>query len=282
MHRLRAVVDKFPFAAKLFRDYRDTRDLNKMPQMSTMGFKFIGNNAMRLGQFEPEETDLVKSLIPKIDAFINVGANIGYYCCLVRSAEVETFAFEPMPLNLQYLMTNIIANEWKNGVEIFPMALAAKPGIVKMYGGGTGASLLKGWANTTNNYPTLVPCNTLESVLGDRLIGKRCLILIDIEGAELGCLQGSMNIINQSPKPLWLVEICVGEHQPAGTKINPALLETFELFWNAGYVANTVSKIPREVTHAEIVKIIESGIDTLGTHNFIFSDVNAEIESYQN
>jgi hypothetical protein len=46
------------------------------PKETPMGFKLAGNRTMQQGKFEPEETEIVRKILPKVDIFINVGANI--------------------------------------------------------------------------------------------------------------------------------------------------------------------------------------------------------------
>ena len=235
-----------------------------------MGFKLVGNKSMQNGQFEPEETQIVKQILPHVDIFINVGANIGYYCCIALSQEKYVIAFEPINLNLRYLLRNIKANNWDSMIEVYPMALSSKVGVVEIYGGGTGASLVKGWAGTPEDYVTLVPSTTLDNVLGARFQGERCFILVDIEGAEQLMLEGASSIINMAPKPIWMMEISISEHQPKGIKINPNLWSTFNIFWEKGYEAWTADKKCRIVHPNEIEQIVRSGIDSLHTHNFLF------------
>ena len=113
--------------------------------MTSAGFRFVGNETMANQQYEPIETILIKKLFSKIDIFINVGANIGYYVCLAAQEKKMVIAFEPIEMNLKYLLRNIIANGWQENVEIFPIALSNKTGIVPIYGRALGASLIKGW-----------------------------------------------------------------------------------------------------------------------------------------
>lgn len=236
-----------------------------------MGFWLTGNAAMQAGEFEKIETDVVRSLLDQVDVLINVGANIGYYCCIALRAHKQVVAFEPMPNNLSVLMRNAELNGWENEIEIFPIALGSVPGIIKIFGGGTGASLVEGWAGQPSDDFITVPISTLDLVLGERFAGKRCLVLIDIEGAELHMLKGALKFLEHDPKPIWMVEITVSEHQPAGVQINPNLFETFELFQTAGYRATTANEERREIELDEIARIVETGVDTLGTHNFLFS-----------
>jgi FkbM family methyltransferase len=241
-------------------------------QDTPMGFKFLGNEAMEKGVFEPEETKLLGALMQHVDHFVNVGANIGYYCCLALQRGLPVIAFEPEHSNLLVLLRNIRENGWKDKIEVHPVALTDRPGIVDIYGSGTGASLLRGWANTPVDLVASIPASTLDLSVGQRLQGRNALILIDIEGAEHSALQGAALTLQQDPKPIWIVEICSHQHQPAGISVNPRLLDTFDLFWNTGYVAYTVADKPRRVERSEVSAIAHGGPDTLKFHNFIFID----------
>ena len=158
------------------------------------------------------------------------------------------------------------------------MVLSNKVGVIDIYGGGTGASLVKGWAGTPEQYVTLVPSTSLDNVLGARFQSKRCFILVDIEGAEQLMLEGASSIIDMVPKPIWLMEILISEHQPKGVTINPNLLSTFNVFWNNGYEAWTADKQCRIIHPDEIEQIVRSGIDTLQTHNFVFIEKSKKHE----
>jgi len=273
---VKPLVEKFPKIAMAYRQLRDRKSIYQQPKMTPLGFRFNGNEAMASGTFEPYETDLVKKIFSKVDIVVNVGANIGYYACLALQNKKKVIAFEPIELNLKYLLRNIKANEWQSNSEILPIALSNKVGIVEIYGGGVGASLIKGWAGTPQSYSTLVPCSTMNNILGDRLAGEKVFVIVDIEGAENMMLEGASKLLDMNPKPIWLVEISGEEHQPKGTKINPNLLETFEKFWSKGYESITADQLVRKITKEEIEKIMQTQIDTLGTHNFIFYEIGKE------
>lgn len=267
---LKPIVERFPIIARTYRAYRDSLPLKAAPVVTPFGFKFVGNPDMQSGTFEPDETRIVTHLLSKVENVINVGANIGYYCCHALHHKKHVVAFEPMELNLKYLLRNIKANGWDKQVEVFSLALSNHVGIIEIYGGGTGASLLRGWAGAADNHVTLVPCSTLDRVLGNRFQGTQTLIIVDVEGAEQWMLEGAAGYLGASPKPIWLVEISAAEHQPAGVSMNPNLLSTFQLFWDKGYESCTADAQLRPVERAEIEAIVSSGTDTLKTHNFLF------------
>jgi len=261
----------FPRVASLYRGVRDQLDSMEDPQPTPWGFKLAGNSAMAQGLFEPAETDLVRRLLKDVDIMVNVGANVGYYCCHALSVGKPVIAFEPMERNLHYLYKNIKANGW-DGVEIFPVALSNHRGILEIYGSNTGASIVKGWAGIPESYRTLVPCSTMDVVLGSRLQGRKVLILVDIEGAEKQMLEGAKLMLTSDPKPVWLIEVVTKENQPLGVEINPNFTGTFQLFLQNGYEAFTVEKQNMRPVTMEDVHLISKGLLNIGTYNFLFRE----------
>jgi FkbM family methyltransferase len=242
------IVTKFPVAATIYRNVRDQLDSREKPMVTPWGFKLAGNTPMVQGIFEPIETDVVRNILQDVDVLVNVGANIGYYCCHALSMGKQVIAFEPMDRNLRYLYKNIKANNW-TGVEIFPIALSNNIGVLEIYGGNTGASVIKGWAGISEEYVTLVPSSTMDIVLGDRLKGKKVLVIVDVEGAEKWMLEGAKKMLTSEPKPIWLVEINSAEHQPENIAINPDMIP---------------------VT-MERIELVISGTKEMKTHNFVFN-----------
>jgi FkbM family methyltransferase len=267
-------VNYFPRAAAMYRGMRDQLDSMEEPQPTPWGFKLAGNEAMTNGTFEPIETELVRKMLKEVDILVNVGANVGYYCCHALSMGKPVIAFEPMERNLRYLCKNIKANGW-SGAEIFPIALSNNVGILEIYGGDTGASLVKGWADIPEDYKTLVPCSAMDIVLNTRLAGKKALIIVDIEGAEKWMLEGANMMLVNDPKPIWLVEIVTKENQPSGVEINPNFMSTFQLFFNNGYQAYSADQNMRPVTIQD-VNLLSKGSLQSNTHNFLFCESKVE------
>lgn len=277
---LKPIVAKFPRLAIYYRKVRDKWMINEEPQDTPMGFKFIGSSSMQNGEFEPEETQIVKDLVSSVDVVVNVGANIGYYCCIALNLGKYVIAFEPISLNVHYLLRNIKANNWDSRIEVYPIALSDKVGVIEIYGGGTGASLLKGWAGVPDQDVTLVPSSKLDNVLNSRLKDTKSLFIVDIEGAEHLLLEGASSTLNMELKPIWMMEIAISEHQPKGVTLNPKLLSTFQIFWDAGYEAWTCDKQCRIIHPEEIEELVKSGLDTIHTNNFLFFEIGKKDELF--
>lgn len=267
---LKKAVGKFPALSVLLRRRKESLAEKRQPVLTRFGFKFAGNQQMESGHFEPVETNIICDLLPHFDSFINVGANIGYYCCHALKKGVPVIAFEPSRRNLEMLLKNIAINEWSDRIEVFPVALSASSGVLNFYGEGTGASLIPGWAGVPQSYVSRVPVSTLDKVLGSRFMEKRNLFLVDVEGAELSMLSGAVNQLNSENHSAWIIEITISEHLPDGQAINPKLMDTFEIFWSRGFGAYTADGRAVQVTRDMIRRTLDSGRDDIGTHNFIF------------
>ena len=237
--------------------------------MTPWGFTLAGHKKMANGTFEPNETALVRELLQEVDVLVNVGANVGYYPCHALSLGKPVICVEPIIRNLHYLLTNIKDNGWSHQAEVFPVALGSGLDILQMWGSGTGASLIKGWADNPASYARQVPVLTLDRLLGNSLSGKKALILVDIEGSEYMMLQGSAQTLRNEPRPIWMMEVSLTEHQPKEIDINPYFGKIFEMMFNAGYHAFTADKRADVLTKSDVDRII-SGVRKIGVHNFVF------------
>lgn len=258
----------FPHVVAAFHEYRTRQNYKEFtPRRSPFGFDFIGTAAMQDGTFEPEETHIINSELADCDVFIDIGANVGYFTCLARSRGKNVIAVEPLADNLNFLYANLRNNDWSD-VEVFPLGLAEKPGIAEIYGGGTGASLISGWAGNSDIWKRTIALSTLDVIIGERFSGNKLLIKIDVEGFEHSVLKGAFNVLRMNPKPTWLIEICLTEHHPDG--MNPNFSDIFELFWSCGYKAITADKHKFVVTNNDIIRWVDSKERNFGFINFIF------------
>lgn len=241
------------------------------PQMTPYGFKLAGSKsmhhiAMQRGEFEPKETALFMAEFQKADVFIDVGANIGFYSCLARSQGKHVVAVEPLPRNLGYLVTNLLANDWED-IEIFPVGLSEQPSLATLYGASsTGASLIGSWAGASRYFQRTIPLSTLDILLGNRFNGKKIFIKIDVEGVEYSVLLGAIATMELNPKPTWVIEICLNEYHPNG--INPNFHDTFNLFWQHGYEVRTADSANKLIRSEDVDRWIQSGRCDSGTINY--------------
>ncbi|NCB38064.1 MAG: FkbM family methyltransferase [Erysipelotrichia bacterium] len=255
----------------IFRSLRDKLKFARRKHTKTpIGFLFFGNAQMETGVFEKEETKVFSRLFDSADFFVDIGANIGYFSCLACQKNLHVIAFEPMHSNLKYLYENLRQNNWQNQAEIFPVGLSDKPALVDIFGEGTGASLIEGWAGVSSLMRETIPVNTLDSLIGSRLNGKKTVVKMDIEGAEYRALCGAKTMLEQFPKPIWLVEITLDDHRQG--KKNDNFQATFELFWEYGYEAYSIGSNPCHITRSKLDNYLTTGNKTNFETNYLFVD----------
>lgn len=273
------IISGWRWKIHLFKDWWGTKVWTKTKEVVTpLGFKLTSGfhpayKQMRTGKFEVEETSAILKLLPKSDIFIDVGANLGYYTCLALQHGKPVLAFEPQQQNTQCLYRNLIANQWQDRVEVYPVALGEKPGLLTLYGAsGPSASLIKNWAGYSSRFNQIVSVLRLDDILGERFQKERLFIKIDVEGAESLVLAGAHRTIMREPKPIWLLEVCLHEFHPEGT--NPDYKTIFELFWKNGYRAYTAMQSPRLVTADDVNIWVTQGFSESRTFNYIFTDLH--------
>ncbi|HEV7920072.1 MAG TPA: FkbM family methyltransferase, partial [Thermoanaerobaculia bacterium] len=205
--------------------------------------------------------------MPECDVFVDVGANVGLYTCLARAAGKQVIAIEPHRMNVQLLFRSIEANGWDD-VEVWPVGVAAEAGVMTLYGGATGASLVRGWAGVSDAFRQTIPVTTLDTLLARRFDGARLFVKMDIEGAELPALQGANALLQRTPKPQWLMEITLTQNRETP---NPHFAETFAMFFENGYRCTTADAEERAVTREDIARWVGEPATAPTTYNWLFT-----------
>jgi FkbM family methyltransferase len=182
---------------------------------------------------------------------------------------VHVVAIEPLKDNLDFLFKNVEANGFSPRIEVYPVGVGSSFGLFRIYGWNTGASLLSGWAGGDRSFYRTIPLTLLDVLVGERFCGKRVVIKVDVEGAELEVLRGATKTLASSPKPRWLMEICLTENNPSGG-VNPHYVETFEAFLTRGYMARTIGPHQQVVQLEDVQRWADTGKRDFGGYNFIF------------
>ncbi len=266
---IKGVLDKwFPKISVLYRYLRDNwYFIRSKPYDTVFGFQLIGDKNLDISRHESNEVNLMTKLFKTVDYFVDIGANVGLFTIIAYQCHVATLSVEPCFNNLKQLYRNLKINNC-NGIEVYPLALGDAVDIVPIFGGGQGASLLKSWGGIHSTYQTLVPVNTLDNLIADRLKGKRLLIKMDVDGNEFNVLRGATVVLRQEPKPIWIIEHGLTENFDG--EINPNFEKLFNLFWQHGYTAYTIENEPRLVNSDNVNLWVAQGKRTFGGINYMF------------
>jgi FkbM family methyltransferase len=150
--------------------------------------------------FENTTLKRFSNLIKNGDIILDIGANIGAFSLLGSKATGEKgqiYAFEPSKNTFDALNKNIKLNNLKN---VFPqqIALSDSEGFIHL-GAVENDALNFIDINKNDSSGEKVRMTTLDKWLKDNNLGKIDLIKIDIEGAELLCFKGAINMLTTTP-----------------------------------------------------------------------------------
>ena len=93
------------------------------------------NDVMQISLFdyEPIETEIIKSHVKQNDVVVDVGANIGYYTLLMAKLNSHVHSYEPELRNFQLLKKNVIQNNFSSNVELYNKAVSNFIGKSKLF-----------------------------------------------------------------------------------------------------------------------------------------------------
>lgn len=159
----------------------------------------------------PYEADIVAIMFRAIkegDTVVDVGANVGYFTCLMAALVGPTgkvYSFEPASENLHKLCKNIALNEFINVVRVVSKVAWDREGFGDLYisADDSGGNALWDPAKWHENVKSqrhgcdreTVEATTLDAVVVDR--SRLSFIKIDTEGCEVQVLKGAQYILRQ-------------------------------------------------------------------------------------
>jgi FkbM family methyltransferase len=163
-------------------------------------FKVCGRNYLEFeifwkgtGYYEPITTEILKALLVPGDAFVDVGANIGFYSLLLSTVKrgLSVTAFEPNPNNFALLSRNAQLNRYDN-IRAEPVALSDRHEIAQLFlsDSAMSASLV---ADFEESHGRSVPVQTttLDRYLESHRCAGHLVIKVDVEGHESAFFRGA-------------------------------------------------------------------------------------------
>lgn len=167
----------------------------------------------RYGQGQMHEPNMTRALVSEMGeygshpVFFDVGSNLGYYSCVVGSknanAQIESFEMHSKYAELQ--QESVELNELKN-VTINTMAVGGENKTItgpKLITPNSGLSISSSIAEFSSREFKQI---TLSSFCGDKNL-EIDVAKIDVEGAEMGVLEGMEKMLDGNKAMTLFVEI---------------------------------------------------------------------------
>jgi FkbM family methyltransferase len=173
----------------------------------------VCSDAVFTGNFEERERRFVERfLVPGMVA-LDIGAHNGFYTMLAARRVGESglvIAFEPSPRERKRLLRHLRINRLSANVVVSDLALDRSQGEDTLFvveGRDTGCNSLRPPVVDGPTRAMKIQKTSLDSFLRERGILKVDLIKMDVEGAELGVLQGAAELLGRQPRPVIMVEL---------------------------------------------------------------------------
>jgi FkbM family methyltransferase len=178
------------------RFYCDFADLGTPPTVS-----------VAFGQYEPMEMGMLLRLLDGANAFIDIGANIGWYAIHAAALfpQLRVVAIEPVKATHALLTRHIELNG--SAVEAIHAGMAAESGsgtmqVPQTMAGAASLHLSRAYDDEETESVSLI---TLDTVTDDLQIAPD-VVKVDVEGAELLVLQGGRETLRRH-RPAVLAEM---------------------------------------------------------------------------
>lgn len=175
---------------------------------------YAGCHILVHGELDPEVSRLLKRIVPPGAVALDIGANVGYYACLLgrlvgRSGHVH--AFEANPPTCDLLRHSVQCNGFLDRVSVVCAAVADAPGTMEFFPSAdarnSGVSSLLRHPHLMGSTPIRVPTITVDDYLSQINAPPIHFIKMDVECAEPLVLQGMSGLLSKSPPPFIVSEV---------------------------------------------------------------------------
>jgi FkbM family methyltransferase len=196
--------------------------------------------------FERVQRSVLDRLITSGQTIIDVGANFGFYTCLLAKRvgpRGRVIAFEPTPKTFDVLREHVILNRLEHVVDCHNQAMADQPGNRELYiyeddrdvYNSLGA--VSGFAAQRPVGKMTVPTVTLDQVLEEAPHDRGCFIKIDVEGFQHQVLLGGQRSLRQRRNVSLMVEM----HEATSLQCGSSARETLELMTDCGFAVHLMT-----------------------------------------
>ena len=179
----------------------------------------------------------------------DIGSNQGIFSAMAAGAlgdrgTVLSVEADPYFACLQEKTVSKLPEHYSN-ISVLCAAVADKPGILKFQisSSGQARSHLESVRVTQDSTPKLVASTTLDVLLEE--YGEPHLVKMDVEGAELLCLQGATRLLSQV-RPIFYIEVSEENSSPVTEMFTQNGYDLFKLH---------LDKRPSPITKAEMYTI---------------------------
>lgn len=184
----------------------------------------IGWMVFYSGSYEPKTNAAIRAACRPGDVVIDAGANNGtetLLTALLVGTQGRVYAFEPVPHVLRQLTENVQLNKLGNVVSLEGIALGTEDGEISFHlmpYSAPNQGMSSQFAFSASRETIRVRQRTLDGWAADRRLDRLDFLKMDIQGGELGLLEGGRATIARH-LPVIFAEAEAGEQEQAGRSL---------------------------------------------------------------
>lgn len=134
------------------------------------------------------------------DVFYDIGANLGFYSCLISQKASRVYSFEPNPAAVKLLKENLERNSVENA-EVMEVALSnedASKGFKNLF-----SNSVVGWGSITEEEGE-IKARKAETLLENDRVELPDMMKIDVEGHEREVLKGMGKVLEKGSPVIYV------------------------------------------------------------------------------
>lgn len=232
--------------------------------------RYISEEILALGSWEPFETKIVHRLLPLYDYFLDIGANIGWYTCLARevmAAGSHVYAFEPDPSNFALLRNNAGKSRTVR-LHIERMAVSNRAGTSQLYLSSSNMGDHRLHDSEEGRLGVPVKTTTLDAYFGRRR-PTSFLAKLDTQGSEPVIFDGARSLFRPDDRvSSYIVEFWPHGMAGSGADMRPYVSRLTE-FGQSVFIMDHQAYRLRKTTWETLMERAESGDLMPATQHFV-------------
>lgn len=231
----------------------------------------IGEHLIKSRQYEPQVTNFLKNHLREGMAFVDVGANIGYFTLLAARQVGKggtVIAVECNPRNCELLYMSLHRNNFGE-VLVYPFAVSDRRKLMNLTAGFSNGVV--GELGEDDEESTIVPAVTLDFLL--RHEPRIDIIKMDIEGSEAKAWQGMRQIIEQH-QPVVMMEFFPALlERISEIKAEEFIREIFDQGYTASILQAALGEAIEASTPQEVMTLWEKQCEAIGDETRAYLDL---------
>lgn len=158
----------------------------------------LADEVRREGKYFPPHFELALALVPPDGVILDLGAHLGTFALVAAASGRRVIAVEAAPRNIDLLRKSTRANRLGHLLSIVPVAVGDHSGMLRFLPDGAWGHIA---GQRGGDDVVEVPARTAAEILAELGVARVDLVKIDVEGSEIGAINGMAALLSGPDAP---------------------------------------------------------------------------------